>query len=258
MKKFKKLIPALCMLLISAVLMGTSTYAWFSMNKTVTATGMQVTAQSNSTYLLIATGDANKTAEAIQALQTNTTATVTTGNQTLYPAAFNNSTDPLDVDDASKDTKTGNDGKTTIAAHKWYTANSTSSSDATTRTTNVKQIDDAPSEEFQKYVRTDVFYLALTKDSEAYANKTLKVDFAKGESDDAAIAIVVEINEVYFILDATKATCTFTGITIPNTGNALVVNVYTFINGASTNVNSNYINGGKTIAGTVTLTFSIA
>lgn len=256
MKKFKKLIPALCMLLISAVLMGTSTYAWFSMNKTVTATGMQVTAQSNSTYLLIATGDA-KTAEAIQVLTGNTKATVT-GNQTLYPAAFNNSTDALEVDDASKDTKTGNDGKTTIAAHKWYTANSTSSSDAKTRTTNVKQIDDAPSEEFQKYVRTDVFYLALTKDSEAYANKTLKVDFAKGESDDAAIAIVVEINEVYFILDATTATCKFNGITIPNTGNALVVNVYTFINGASTNVNSNYINGGKTIAGTVTLTFSIA
>jgi len=256
MKKFKKLIPALCMLLISAVLMGTSTYAWFSMNKTVTAEGMQVTAQSNSTYLLIATGDA-KTAEAIQVLTGNTKATVT-GNQTLYPAAFNNSTNELAVEDASKDTETGNDGKTTIAAHKWYTANSTSSSDATTRTTNVKQIDDAPSEEFQKYVRTDVFYLALTKDSEAYANKTLKVDFAKGESDDAAIAIVVEINGVYFILDAATATCTFTGITIPNTGNALVVNVYTFINGASTNVNSDYINGGKTIAGTVTLTFSIA
>lgn len=257
MKKFKKLIPALCMLLISAVLMGTSTYAWFSMNKSVKAEGMQVTAQSNSTYLLIATGDANKTAEAIQALTTNTTATVT-GNQTLYPAAFNNSTSALEVDDASKDTEAGNDGKTSIAAHKWYTANSTSSSNATTRTTNVKQIDDTASEEFQKYVRTDVFYLALTKDSEAYANKTLKVDFAKGAGDDAAIATVVEINGVYFILDAATATYTFTGITIPNTGNALVVNVYTFINGTSTNVNSDYINGGKTIAGIVTLTFSIA
>ena len=56
MKKFKKLIPALCMLLISAVLMGTSTYAWFSMNKTVTATGMTVTANADSAYLIIKEG----------------------------------------------------------------------------------------------------------------------------------------------------------------------------------------------------------
>lgn len=53
MKKFKKLIPAFCMLLISAVLMGTSTYAWFSMNTKVTASGMQVNAKANSQFLQI-------------------------------------------------------------------------------------------------------------------------------------------------------------------------------------------------------------
>lgn len=67
MKKFKKLIPAFCMLLISAVLMGTSTYAWFSMNKTVTASGMQVTAKSDSVYLLISNTEASTSAAAIQA-----------------------------------------------------------------------------------------------------------------------------------------------------------------------------------------------
>lgn len=40
----KKLIPALCMLLVAAALLGTSTYAWFSMNTQVTATGMKVSA----------------------------------------------------------------------------------------------------------------------------------------------------------------------------------------------------------------------
>jgi len=44
MKKFRKLIPALAMLLVSAVLMSTASYAWFSMNNVVTATGMKVTA----------------------------------------------------------------------------------------------------------------------------------------------------------------------------------------------------------------------
>ena len=46
MKKFRKLLPALSMLLISALLMGSSTFAWFSMNTTVTATGMHVKAKA--------------------------------------------------------------------------------------------------------------------------------------------------------------------------------------------------------------------
>jgi hypothetical protein len=58
----KKLIPALCMLLIAAAMLGTSTYAWFSMNTTVTATGMQVKAKSDSKFLQIkTTGDWNDT-----------------------------------------------------------------------------------------------------------------------------------------------------------------------------------------------------
>lgn len=48
----KKLIPALCLLLISAILMGTSTYAWFSMNTQVTATGMQVKAVAEDGLLI--------------------------------------------------------------------------------------------------------------------------------------------------------------------------------------------------------------
>ena len=53
MKKFRKLIPALCMLLVSALFVGTSTYAWFSMNTTVRATNMQVTAKSDTVFLQI-------------------------------------------------------------------------------------------------------------------------------------------------------------------------------------------------------------
>ena len=43
----KKLIPALCMLLVAACLMGTSTYAWFAANEAVSATGMQVKAAAD-------------------------------------------------------------------------------------------------------------------------------------------------------------------------------------------------------------------
>lgn len=44
MKTTRKLIPAIAMLLISAVMMTTASFAWFSMNETVTASGMNVQA----------------------------------------------------------------------------------------------------------------------------------------------------------------------------------------------------------------------
>ena len=55
MKKFRKLLPALSMLLISALLMGSSTFAWFSMNTTVSATGMKATAAAPSSLLISVT-----------------------------------------------------------------------------------------------------------------------------------------------------------------------------------------------------------
>lgn len=61
MKKFRKLIPALCMLLVSALFVGTSTYAWFSMNKEVSATNMSVTAKAENPYLLISKTAADAT-----------------------------------------------------------------------------------------------------------------------------------------------------------------------------------------------------
>lgn len=52
MKATKKIIPALVMLLVSAVLLSTASYAWFSMNTTVTATGMSVTAKAPTSLLI--------------------------------------------------------------------------------------------------------------------------------------------------------------------------------------------------------------
>lgn len=60
MKKMtRKLIPALAMLLISAVMMSTASFAWFTMNTEVTATGINVTAVAPKS-LWIDAGDGNK------------------------------------------------------------------------------------------------------------------------------------------------------------------------------------------------------
>ena len=84
MKKTKIIIPALGMLLLSTAASVSGTVAWFSMNKTVTATGMSVTAKSDSSFLLIGTG-----AQSLSQIQTANaiTASATTASAELYPAA---------------------------------------------------------------------------------------------------------------------------------------------------------------------------
>ena len=58
MKHTKKLIPAIGMLLLSACMLVTSTFAWFSMNTSVTATGMTVNAVGDQVFLQINNKDA--------------------------------------------------------------------------------------------------------------------------------------------------------------------------------------------------------
>jgi hypothetical protein len=63
MKLTKKLIPAIGMLMLSAVMLVTSSFAWFSVNTDVTAKGMSVTAKADQVFLQISnstTFDAQK------------------------------------------------------------------------------------------------------------------------------------------------------------------------------------------------------
>ena len=53
MKKMRRLIPAIAMLLVSAVMLSTASFAWFTMGTTATAEGMKVTAQAASSLLII-------------------------------------------------------------------------------------------------------------------------------------------------------------------------------------------------------------
>ncbi|MBP0968433.1 MAG: PPC domain-containing protein, partial [Oscillospiraceae bacterium] len=48
----KKLIPAAGMLAVSTMMLATSTYAWFTMNKEVSVTGMQMKAQAEKGLLI--------------------------------------------------------------------------------------------------------------------------------------------------------------------------------------------------------------
>ena len=97
--KVKKLIPALCMLLVSAILLGSSTYAWFSMNTQVTATGMQVKAQAEGGIVIANSAKSAWTAEATAQITTATLfPTSNAKNPSTLTAWFHNKSD--DADDA--------------------------------------------------------------------------------------------------------------------------------------------------------------
>lgn len=108
MKKFKKLIPAFCAMLVSAAMLGTSTYAWFSVNKKVEANGMSVTALAETQYFVISntagtfeTNDENKGQKL----------TLTENTTKVNPISF-----------TAPGITTTTSGLTNVPANNWYTA----------------------------------------------------------------------------------------------------------------------------------------
>ena len=84
----KQLGAAIAMVCVAAVALGSSTYAWFVSNNSVTATTTKISAQSNSAYLVIensGTKDSPKTATSTSSTS-STTATETFTDVKLYPA----------------------------------------------------------------------------------------------------------------------------------------------------------------------------
>jgi hypothetical protein len=108
MKKFLKLVPAFAMLLVAAILVSTSTYAWFSMNNTVQATNMQVRAVAEKGLLIneIATAGDSHWDEEATANQTASNPvllypTSTADGETWYHGASKKSSSAASATDAS-------------------------------------------------------------------------------------------------------------------------------------------------------------
>ena len=77
----KQLAAAIAMVLVAAIALGSSTYAWFVSNNTVTATTSTISAQSNAAFMTIEEGTSGASASDA------TTATYkTTDSIALYPA----------------------------------------------------------------------------------------------------------------------------------------------------------------------------
>lgn len=249
MKKFRKLIPALCMLLVSALFVGTSTYAWFSMNKTVTATNMQITAKSDNMYLLISKD--NNTAPAIQA-EAKTEVDLA-ANAELYPAALKTATtNPFtDADDnwwyaqaAAKTAAAKKDGTEV----KFGEANSTKSGAVAADTTT-----------FSERVLKKTVYLTLSEGSAPSTALNVKIDnFTDSIGNANATKVVVATADKALYFDKANAT---TAQELAAEGKltangVLVVNIYVYFDGENADVYTDNI--AKLTNATASVNFTLA
>ena len=233
-----KLIPALCMLLISAMMLGTTTYAWFSMNTHVTAGNIRIEAKSNAMYLLInQSANAHEGSEHVDLTESGA----------VYPAKFLASAATV--------------GSASVPDNGWYTANNRHSSSATDSVYNQKVVSEGDAD----YMLASTMYLTLSNDSEDWAHY-IKVTVNK-TAGDAASSIVLKVTNgsttTYFdanqIANGGSTTfyidCTGTNLT---KNDVITVVVYTYIDGTSTNVYSDFTGAPSSLNGTFDLEFDLS
>lgn len=227
----KQLLAAVAMVLVAAVALGSSTYAWFANNNRVTATTMSVTAQSNAAYLYINnSGTAAGGGTSVAALKH-------AGADQIYPATYVATASTL--------------GSTSTEADKWYTANNKNENNATDAIINVKEVAEGEA----AYMHTYKVWLTLSQDSEAFSKK-INITFNKSSGDDALYALVV-INGEKIVLNSASQSATTARVVPLSSETAVTVVVYAYMDGNSTNVNSDYIKT-NTLSGAFTLDFAVA
>ncbi len=252
MKKFRKLIPALCMLVVSAVLMSATTYAWFSMNTDVNVTGLEIEATAE-TYLLV--DDTAKTdAAAIQAAaktetdkNTSYAFTIADANKKVKPVAVENATKNSDL--------TNNDNWYTMAAID-ATASTGSGS---TKKTVTQRIAADNTLTIANFVQIGAVKVTLEKGSPdqengIYATVTLK---AKTENKDiTGVTVIIADSSDTKMATFDSTTTEKQQVSTTNLTDTTVetLNIYVYYNGEADAVYTN--NFAELSGATVSITFS--
>lgn len=242
MKK-RFLVTSILMLLLTVFALSTSTYAWFSMNREVTVTGLKVEAKTDSYYLMIGSGD-NDTAPEIQALTgsqpLSTALSVTDTESQLYPAAHDA------IATATDAATVGN----------WYTAAAQDHGAATIDNDTKTAL---TAENFAKFVIKRTVYLTVsagsvnTGDIKATLSRTA-YSTAEGKTMDgvsivlACDGVVLEFNEANSWTNATAIT---TGV---SASGVKTIDIYVYYDGNNADVYSD--NFAKLTGATIGLTFT--
>lgn len=142
----KQLVAAIAMVLVAAVALGSSTYAWFVSNNKVTGTTTTISAQSNSAYLVIDSKETSMSSTAVVALKGD--------NVALYPATIDKS-----------DTKA-----------VWSSAYAETTNAATMKEGTKFQIDDGTAEKAVElsYAKLNTFYIGTGGYDGEFSNLKIK------------------------------------------------------------------------------------
>ncbi len=206
----KQLVAAIAMVVVAAVALSSSTFAWFAANNEVEATGLNVTAQSDAPNLVISNTSGGTF---------GTSQPADESGALLYPAAHETFTQATDV--------------TTVA--KWYYGYSNDKADSTMVVSTKRTVDDA---DFNKYVASYTFFVKL--DSATAADmKELKVSDVTFTGQ-AVNAIFVGPDGYEEVIAGNPPTGTVLASTVTGV-TEVPVTVYLYVDGNNTNTTTNNI-----------------
>ena len=145
----KQLMAAIAMVVVAAVALGSATYAWFVSNNTVKATTTNISAQSNSAYLVIdnAAAGSTKTTSTSAATASETFSPDTK----LYPAQWKNN-----FDSAGK--KSGDEGFTS-AVYQFESAYASAKDSATEKDGTRFAVGNPETAATKDYTLANTFYI---------------------------------------------------------------------------------------------------
>lgn len=245
----KQLVAAIAMVLVAAVALASSTYAWFVSNNKVTGKTTNISAQSNSAYLVIDKQTTTKDSKTEYSYQTDPAT-----KKALYPAQV-------------------------IAGGKWesaYAADPTKADEkADTRFTITSEGKTAGSAEAavaEEYAITNKFYIGTgTYDGEFTDLVVDKVELTAPEAEIAdAMRVLIKCGDNWQVWDkngqvetyktVTNAAAELTGQTTViadsvGKGNDAEVDVYVYYDGADGKIKSDNLTALSADCG-VTITFS--
>lgn len=221
MKTTRKLIPALVMLLVSAIMLSTASFAWFATSTEVTAESMTVKAKANTKFLQISNSNTESSSWGTSASPEDTTAKEL---DLVKPVIA--------------------DGSVT----KWQTA---TSNDSASGAVNDAGYQDVAQEDVEDYVLQADFWVKMSDNSSATLSnlKIEKVTSAADEgSDESSLAkalrvLVVGANGLQLWTNETgtwAADSSYTAAILTSvTQDAQKITVYVYYDGDSSVANSN-------------------
>ena len=247
----KQLFVAIAMVIISVIALSGSTYAWFAMNRAVTATGLDVTVQADSIYLLIS--KTNTTAASIQA-ENSVTADfgMVQGDVLIKPSAHNPATGSPGVGSSA----VTNTSTASTVGH-WYYKNA----DSPTASASTKEAHALT--DFDGYVIHDIVYITLAKGSVDATNLVASATIVSnasysGDANDATFAAtrVLVTSSTAYVEFTPSVTSSATVLAATVTDDTVIqIDIFIYYDGNDSTV---YTNNAMNLDGaTINIEFSV-